>query len=336
MATRGRPTPSRILELSWGLARTATLVAALELDVFTEISRDQRTVAALAARTGASHRGLEALLVGLCATGLVHHDGDGRYELADDAAMYLVHDSPAYLGDLRHVHRELNFAVWPRLTDAVRDGTPRRELFADRADDVWAKVAPYLDALGAGTGRWIASVAADCVAAEPRVLDVGCGHGGCGRALAHAWGGTLLGVDRASCVAAARTRAVDAGLAERASYAEVDLLEDDWGGPFDVVLLGNLLHGYDRDRVGRLLARARGALADGGALLINEILPDDAETDSIGPFFALEMLLTSEGAAHRFADYAAWLADAGLPVARYHRSPVGPNTLLIATPRGLS
>src|SRR5262249_38742105 len=149
------------------------------------------------------------------------------------AALYLVRDSAAYLGDLRHVHRELNFLLWPQLTDAVREGTPRREIFTDHAEDIWAKVAPYLDALGASAGRWIAETAGDLISKYPRLLDVGCGHGGYGRALAHAWDGTVVGLDRAECIVSARRHAEKAGLAERASYRAVDFFDNDWGGPFD-------------------------------------------------------------------------------------------------------
>lgn len=323
------PTPSRILDFSWGLARTATLVAALELDLFTEIAGGHRTLAALAARTGAHPRGLHALLTALRAAMLVHRDGE-VYRLADDVAHYLVQGSPCYLGDLRHVHRELNFPLWPQLTDAVRDGAPRQEIFAHRADDIWAKITPYLDALGLGAGRWIAGVAADLVAELPRMLDVGCGYGGYGRALAQAWGGTVLGLDRQTSVAAAARRAQDAGLADRASYRAADLFADQWGGPYDVVLLSNVLHGYPPGPARELLGRAAGALADDGVLLIYEIVPDDADTDLVGAFFSLEMLLASEGVAHDLNDYTGWLADVGAPALRRHRSPTGPGTLIVA------
>lgn len=323
------PSPSRILDYSWGLARTATLVAALELDLFSEIADGHDTVAALTVRTGADQRGLRALLNALRAAELLHCDGE-VYWLADDAAVYLVRDSPSYLGDLRHVHRELNFLLWPRLTEAVREGAPRREIFAECAEDVWAKVTPYLDALGVGAARWIARVTGDLVADQPRVLDVGCGYGGYGRSLAQAWGGTVDGVDREASVSAATRRAEDAGLSGRFAYWAADLFDGPWGGPYDVVLLSNVLHGYPPEPARELLDRAADALTENGVLLIYEIVPDDADTDPVGAFFSLEMLLTSEGIAHELVDYTNWLAGSGASVVRRHRSPTGPGTLIVA------
>ncbi|MEU5974724.1 class I SAM-dependent methyltransferase [Streptomyces sp. NPDC047315] len=323
-------TPARILDFAWGLGRTATLVTALDLDVFTAIAEGHATLEALGRRTGASTRGLRALLTALHAAQFVHREGD-RYQLTDDTALYLVRGSRAYLGDMRHIHRELNFRIWPQLTEAVRTGTPCKEIFADRADDVWAQITPYLDALAVGTGRWIAGVAGDLVASQPRILDVGCGYGGSGRALAESWDGTVVGIDREVSVSEARRRAGEAGLGDRVEYRAGDLFATPWGGPYDVVLLGNLLHGYPPERVLKILELCSAALADNGVLLLDEIVPDDTETDPVGAFFSLQMLLTSTGSAHGLDDYGRWLTESGLPVCRQLRSPTGPGTLVVAT-----
>lgn len=326
-------TPARILDFSWGLARTATLVAALELDLFTAIAQGARTADALARLTGAHPRGVEALLTALTAAELVHHVPPDTYQLAEDTATYLVRGRPAYLGDLRHVHRELNFRLWPQLTEAVRNGAPQEEIFAGRAEEIWAHITPYLDALGAGAGRWIAAEVADLVPPSPRSLDVGCGYGGYGRALVDRWGGSVVGLDREESAVAAGHRAEQAGLADRATYRAGDLRSMPWGADFDVVLLSNLLHGYDPAQARELVARAAAALADDGILLVYEIVPDDAGTDLVGAFFSLEMLLTSDGAAHSLGDYHRWLVEAGLSPVRDRRSPTGPGTLIVATPR---
>ncbi|MGW5677893.1 methyltransferase domain-containing protein [Streptomyces sp. NPDC003860] len=326
---RTTTTPARILDFAWGLGRTATLVTALDLDVFTAIAEGHDTVEDLARHTGASTRGLRALLTALHASAFVHREGD-HYRLADDTALYLVRGSRAYLGDMRHIHRELNFQIWPQLTEAVRTDTPCKEIFADRADDVWAKITPYLDALAVGTGRWIAGVAADLVKPRPRILDVGCGYGGSGRALAEGWGGTVVGIDREVSVREARRLARQAGLGDRAEYWAGDLFAVPWDGPYDVVLLGNVLHGYQPAQVLKIIELCTVALADDGVLLLDEIVPDDTETDPVGAFFSLQMLMTSTGSAHGLNDYGRWLSDAGLPVCRQLRAPTGPGTLVAA------
>lgn len=315
-----------------GLARTASLVSALDLGVFTAIACGANTLELLSARLGVDRRGISALMGGLCAIGLTLQEADGRYALADDAAVYLVEGAPHYLGDLRHVHRELNFRLWPQLTETVREGTPRREIFAGQAADVWAKITPYLDALGWAAGRWIARETADLVPENPRVLDAGCGYGGYGRALAECWGGSLVGIDRTESIAAAEERKASSPAAGRLDYRVADLFADSWGGPYDVVLLSNVAHGYGPAHVAQLLGKAREALTPDGLLLIYEIVPDNL-TDPVGAFFSMEMLLTSDGKAHRLTDYVTWAAEVGLPTVRTRRSPTGPGTLIAATRR---
>src|SRR3954463_12573217 len=150
------PTPQRILDLSWGLARPATLVAALDLDVFGAIDAGHDDIASIAQSCGASERGVAALVDGLVSFGLVAVDAAGGDRLAPDAAAFLVPGSPRYLGDVRFLHHELNFRVWPQLAEAVRQGSAPQELFAVDASSVWAQVTPYLDALGAGAVGWMA------------------------------------------------------------------------------------------------------------------------------------------------------------------------------------
>lgn len=313
------------------MARTATLVTALDLDIFTAIARGATTVDALQRDTGASHRGLSGLLTALEASKLLERSAES-YKLPKDVETYLVRDSPEYLGDMRHIHRELNFRIWPQLTDAVQEGTPRTEIFAQSADEVWGKITPYMDALAAGSGRWIAEVAKDLISQQPRILDAGCGYGGCGRALIEQWGGSVHGIDREASVTLAREFANTANMADRAEYQAGDLFESDWGGPYDVVLLSNVLHGYPPERAQELLAQSVCALKDSSSVIVlNEIVPDDTETDPVGAFFSLQMLMTSEGYAHDLATYGSWLKGIGFTVRRELRSPTGPGTLIVAT-----
>jgi hypothetical protein len=176
--------PGRILDLSWGIARTATLVAALELDLFTLIDRGDRTIKALCRTAGASERGMDALVTVLVRLGLVQRDQDGCLTLAEDAATYLVAGKPDYLGDMRHMHRMLNFSLWPCLTETVLSGKAPVELFGSDSSDVWKQVTPYLDALADTAGQWLSGRLRPLIPEAARILDVGCGTGGYGRMLA--------------------------------------------------------------------------------------------------------------------------------------------------------
>jgi 2-polyprenyl-3-methyl-5-hydroxy-6-metoxy-1,4-benzoquinol methylase len=324
--------PSKILELSWGHACTAALVTALELDVFTHIASGRSTPDAIAGAADANKDAVATLLLALAGIGLLVPDEDS-YQLSADAAAHLVKGKSGYLGDLRYLHRELNFRVWPRLTESVRSGRPCENLFARDLSSVWKSVLPYLDALGVPAAQWIAELTATRVPEAPSVLDVGCGSGIYGRRITRRLpGARITGLDRPDLVELARSRAEEEGLRSSTTYLGGDLYELEWGKDHDVVLLSNVLHGYGPKDCQRLLSLAWEALHPGGLAIVHEFVPDhERPTDNpVAALLGLEMLLTSRGAAHSTDQYERWLRQAGFSSFSSHRSPTGPTTVLIA------
>lgn len=95
------------------------LAVALELGVFTALETAPLTVEALAAKVGASPRGIRSLLFGLLTLELVSHDG-GKFALTDSAREFFLAGSPRYMGGAVQF-AEWQFDALPRLVDAVRD-----------------------------------------------------------------------------------------------------------------------------------------------------------------------------------------------------------------------
>ena len=85
----------------------------------------------------------------------------------------------------------------------------------------------------------------------------------------------------------------------------------DWGEDYDIVLLTNFLHHFDRDTCIDLLSRARRALAIGGRVLAVEFVQnDDRVTPPIPAMFAYNFMVTTirhltqelDGFASRYAN----------------------------------
>lgn len=104
-----------------------------------------------------------------------------------------------------------------------------------------------------------------------RVLDLGCGHGLLSLVLALGSGRRdVLGVDIdgdkvAHAVAAARALGLD--------DVRLEVVDVDWrpDGPFDAIVLADVLYLLGRAAAGDLLAGLASALAPGGVLLVKEI-----------------------------------------------------------------
>src|SRR5438874_1182269 len=88
--------PKAILDMNYAFARTAMLVAAVRLHIFTFLSDRELTPAALAAIAKTEPAPTERLLNGLRILGLVEREGD-VYRLTPVANLFLVEGKPTYL-----------------------------------------------------------------------------------------------------------------------------------------------------------------------------------------------------------------------------------------------
>jgi len=333
MSQPSSPSIVAVFQTFTAYQRTFALKAAVELDVFTAIGEGATTVAALAARTGASERGLRMLCDRLVVEGFLTK-ADGRYGLAPEAATFLDKRSPAYLGSM------LEFIAGPhvvegyaRLTEAVRRGGTALEAGGAEAPEHPMWVA-FARAMTPG-----AMVMADALAnllgpVSGEVLDVAAGHGMFGITLAQRNPGVrVVALDWANVLAVAVEHARAAGVAERFRTLPGSAFEVELGGPYALVLLPNFLHHFDEATNTRFLQKVRPALAKGGRVAIVEFVPnDDRVTPPEAAAFALTMLAgTPAGDAYTFAELSRMLDAAGFPDASLHELPGALGRAVLAT-----
>src|SRR5688500_197042 len=91
-------TPQVVFETLTAFHRSAALKTAIELNLFTEISKGAKTAQALSQICDASERGTRILCDSLTVMGFLTK-ANHQYELNDVSAVFLNRDSPAYLGD---------------------------------------------------------------------------------------------------------------------------------------------------------------------------------------------------------------------------------------------
>src|SRR5580658_7994123 len=93
------PSPMRLFETLRAYQQTAALRAAIELDIFTAIGEGATTAANIAAKRGASERGVRILCDTIVTDGLLTKSG-GHYHCAPDAAIFLDRRSPACIASV--------------------------------------------------------------------------------------------------------------------------------------------------------------------------------------------------------------------------------------------
>ncbi|WP_435021487.1 methyltransferase [Tundrisphaera sp. TA3] len=328
MANQG-PSPALFFETIFAYQRTEALRAAIELDLFSNLARGRGTATELAEGCRADARGIRILADYLAIIGFLRKSGD-RYELTDDSRLFLDRGSPAFAGDA------VRFMLSPQLREsfltlpeAVRRGgtAVSDEGTVSHDNPVWVEFARAMAPLMRMPAHLLAGLAGEPGGRPLRVLDVAAGHGVFGLAIAERHPeARVTALDWPNVLAVAEENARIAGVADRYDLRPGSAFDVDWGGPYDVVLLTNFLHHFDRETCAGLAARAHAALAPGGRALTLDFIPEpDRVTPPPTAAFALVMLATTaRGDAYTFEEFRDIFARGGFSRSEFH--PLPPTT----------
>lgn len=289
--------------------RSQILFTALDGNVFTLLDQPA-TAAFVAEKTGWSLRGTAMLLDGLVAINLVTKK-DGAYRNGEAASACLVPGAPAWQGDILR-HTQASWPAWAELPKCVATGD-----CSDVREHELSGVALRNFILGMDN---VASFSAPEVlravdlSRYTSMLDLAGGPATYSAVFlkAHAQLRATL-FDRAAVIALAREKVVAAGLQDRFSYITGDCLSDDYGGPYDLIFLSNIVHSFSPEQNAAVVRRAYDALAPGGSIIIKDFIVDN---DRSGPawslIFSLHMLVhTPGGGTYSFEEVEGWTDRAG-------------------------
>ena len=335
MSAQTPPSPERFFQTANAYQLSAALKAAVELDLFTAVAEGNRDAPSLAARCGASERGVRILSDYLVVIGMMTKD-EGGYGLTQDSAVFLDRRSPAYMGGT------LEFLLAPALTanfedlaGAVRRGgtTAPGGGTVSVENPVWVKFARAMAPMAAMPAEGIAAAVLAGRGGPLKVLDVAAGHGLYGIAFARQNPeAEVVALDWPAVLEVARENARAAGVEARHSGIEGDAFGADFGDGYDFVLLTNFLHHFGPPTCVRLLRKVREALAPGGAAVTLEFVPDEGRVSPpIPAAFSLTMLAGTEGGdAYTFPELERMFAEAGFAHSELYALPASPQKLIIS------
>jgi cyclopropane fatty-acyl-phospholipid synthase-like methyltransferase len=121
-----------------------------------------------------------------------------------------------------------------------------------------------------------------------------------------------------------------AGVSAQVSLRAGNMLHDDFGSGYDIVLLNAICHMFSEEQNRDIFRRARQALAPNGRLVVQDfILNPDKTGPQQAALFSVNMLVGTEaGASYSEAEYTGWMSAAGLNDVRRIKLP-GPSDLIV-------
>ena len=300
------------IDWMWAAKALAVVSAWNELGLFQRMHREPIPLAALELEP----RALATTLPVLLHVGLVVSDGQSLSLTSQGKKLLEEHALPSgrnleWLRDLGKMAEVL------RIGGPVRDeqGRSKGTTGGTRADDP-EQTEKFLDMLYRSSEA-AARAVYDCLSRDlprgGRVLDLGGGHGRYGRAFADA-GFSVTLFDLPHVIRISRKRHGDA-----LEYVEGDFHQaESFGGPYDLVLLSNIVHSEPPAANATLIARLTASLRPQGRVAVKDMFLDELGRDPENAvFFGVTMLLYTEaGRSPSHREASEWFVGAGLGTPR--------------------
>lgn len=325
------------MKLGMAYWSSKVLLSAVELGVFSVLadagSLDGET---LRKRLGLHPRGASAFFDALVSLGMLVRAGD-RYANTAETELFLDRAKPVtYMGGVLEMANTTLYQNWAALTEALRTGDPQSEakegkdffevLYADQE-----KTEQFVRGMS-GASNYIGQMLAEKFPWHKyhSVIDIGCAGGTASIQIAlantHITGG---GFDLPPLGPIFGERVAEFGLSDRLSFTAGDFFTDPLPGA-DVLIMGQLLHGFDLSQRRLLLKKAYDALPEGGALIVyDSIIDDERRENTYGLLMSLTMLIQTPGGFESTgADYREWMAETGFRES-YVEHLTGPHSMVV-------
>jgi SAM-dependent methyltransferase len=310
--TDGAPvTTVRLQNIAQSYGQSAALMAAVEVGMFTAISKGAGTYDEVATALDIHPTNAERLMVMLCAAGLLEKTR-GRHRNALDVERFLVEGNPGYMGPwITFTKPQWN--EWGRLSEHIRT----RDLKVMGAIETFTAAdarryhnATYSIGLGAGR-RFVRQVD---LAGRRRIMDIGGGSGAyCIAAAKQHPGIRAVVLDLPVVCEVTREFIAANGVADRVEALACDFTRDPFPTDCDVAIMASNLPMYSREMIAAVIRKAHDALLPGGEMHLIGETTNDERTGPWGPaYWGLGQAIgDSLGLAHSEADVIGYFRAAG-------------------------
>jgi ubiquinone/menaquinone biosynthesis C-methylase UbiE len=328
-------TPERLQQLGFAYSPPLIISAAVNNKVFDTLQAGPKAVEEVKKETGASARGLRAIMDALVGLELLKKDRQSRYSLTPESQAFLIRDKPGTFAGFFGSILPVLTSRWLQLTDIVRDGRPAVAVNQEtEGTEFFSQLVETIIPMSYAGAQKLANHLNVAKAKEQvRVIDLAAGSGIWGIAVTQKSPRVrVTAVDWAGMIPTTKRITEKFGVRDCFDFIEGDLLEANFGSGYDVATLGHILHSEGEERSRQLLKKTFRALKSGGTIAIAEWLVNDDRTKPLPSLmFSVQMLVNTEkGDTFSFNEIKKWLEDAGFKKVRKLEAP-GPSPLILAT-----
>ena len=335
----------RLDQMIRGYMPSRCLLTALELDIFTAVG-DGANAEQIGANINANARAAGMLLNALVSLGLLSKSGDDYKNTPESARFFVQGSKDNHRNGLLHTANIWH--SWSTLTDAVQSGTRvpmdggvdhKADHKKDNRDDAAAWTRNFIAAMqriakdrAALVVKTLGAATATSTSASNvrRILDLGGGSGAYSIAFAKSCPDVeceILDVPEVVPLTAEYVR--QAGVSAQVSLRAGDMLQDDFGSGYDIIMLNAICHMFSEEQNRDIFRRAHQALAPNGRLVVQDFILNPDKTGPLhATLFSLNMLVnTDAGASYSESEYTQWMKAAGFTEVHRINLP-GPSSLI--------
>jgi len=270
--------PQYLEDLATGYWFSEVLFTAVELNIFTLLDLEGRTVAEIAEALEVLPTGLRRFLQALGDLGLVVCDAD-RYFNTKLTNSYLIPGKSDYQGDSILWRKGLK-SGWQDLAGCLKAGGRVDFPLDEESPEQFAlRIRKYIKAMDNVARIKVGEILPffEGLDLQGEILDVGTGSGAiAGGFLEHfpSLSATLLDLDQV--LEYTRELMEKKGFEKRVAYIPTNILEP-WTvakDGYDIVILSNIIHAYSEEEIPLILDRAANCLKPEGFMIIHDFFPE--------------------------------------------------------------
>lgn len=288
-------TPDGIIRLGSMFGDAKAVLSGVELGLFTTLHDNPATPEQVCERLDLHPRGVKDWLDLLTALGLLQRE-EGRYRNAPGADRHLVMGKPGFVGGFLFRANQNLYPAWGKLTDALRTGEQQSGSGFEEMIANPQRLGAFLGMMDSLTTLLVEELAEKFPFSDyGSILDVGGARGNvAGSILRHHEKLSGHVFDLPPMEPFFKEHVESLGVADRIQFTGGSFFEQPLP-PADVVIIGHVLHDWDRDQRKFLIEKAYEATNAGGALVIYDRMLDEEPDDVENLVISIDMLLVTEG-----------------------------------------